>query len=137
MNVIEEIKSKLSKYPDVRFTTDDCSITVLPDSADGFDVTLTENSSDNFTVSFAGWHEDFADPQEALNVFAFGLSDECRLREYRRGGFAYKWTLESCEDGEWKAESTTALLLFPFWRKLEVRQLQNKSFIRKENGIRD
>lgn len=137
MNVIEEIKSRLSKYPDVRFTTDDCSITVLPDSAEGFHVTLTENSSDSFTVSFAGWHEDFADPKEALNVFAFGLSDECRLREYRRGEFAYKWTLESCEDGEWKAESTTALLLFPFWRKVEVRQLQNKSLIRGDNGNRD
>lgn len=132
MNLIEEIKSRLSKYPEVRFTSDDCSITVLPDAEEGFPVTLTENSSDSFTISFAGWHEDFTEAEEALNVFAFGLSNECRLREYRRGGFAYKWTLEAREDGEWKAESTTALLIFPFWKKVEVRQLQNKLFSRKE-----
>jgi hypothetical protein len=132
VNLFDEIKSRLGKYPDVRFTTDDCSITVLPNSAEGFTVTLTENSSNSFTVSFEGWHEDFVEAEEALNVFAFGLSDECRLLEYRRGGFAYKWTLESCEDGEWKAESTTALLIFPFWRKVEVRQLRNKLISRKE-----
>ena len=137
MNVIDEIKSRLSKYPEVRFTADDCSITVLPASSQGFPVTLTQNSSDSFTISFAGWHEDFADAEAALNAFAFGLSDECRLREYRRGGFAYKWTLESCEDGEWKAESTTALLIFPFWRKVEVHQLQNKALIIKEYGTSD
>ena len=127
MSLIEEIKNRLLKYPHVHFTSDDCSITVLPISADGFPVTVTENSSNGFTISFAGWHEDFENKEEALNVFAFGLSDQCRLREYRRGGFAYKWTLESWEDGQWKADSTTALFFFPFWRKLEVRNLQNKA----------
>src|SRR5215813_12637481 len=126
MNVIEEIKRRLSKCPDVQFSSDACSITILPVSSEGFSVTVTETSSSGYTVSFEGWHEDFEDANEALNVFAFGLSDECRLREYRRGGFAYKWTLESWEDGQWKANSTTALFFFPFWRKLEVLHLQNK-----------
>lgn len=125
MKPIDEIKSRLRKYPHVQFTCDDCSITVLPTSDDGFDVTLTENATNSFTVSFAGWHEDFDDAEEALNVFSFGLSDECRLREYRRGGFAYKWTVESLKDGEWRADSTTALVLYPFWRRAEVRELQN------------
>jgi hypothetical protein len=132
MNVIDEIKRRLSKYPHITFSSDACSITVLPASSEGFSVTLTEGSGNGYTVSFEGWHEDFEDADEALNVFAFGLSDECRLREYRRGGFAYKWTLESREDGDWKAESTTALVFFPFWRKVEVRHLQNKLLSRKE-----
>jgi hypothetical protein len=132
MNVIDEIKRRLSKYPHIKFSNDACSITVLPASSEGFSVTLTEGSGNGYTVSFEGWHEDFEDAGEALNVFAFGLSDECRLREYRRGGFAYKWTLESWEDGDWKEESTTALLFFPFWRKVEVRHLQNKLLSHKE-----
>src|SRR5262245_36227173 len=126
MNVIEEIKRRLSKYPDVQFSSDACSITILPISAEGFSLTVTETSCNGYTVSFEGWHEDFEDGSEAMNVFAFGLSDECRLRQYRRGGYAYKWTLESWEDGDWKEESTTALVFLPFWRKVEVRQLQNK-----------
>jgi len=133
MSVIDEIKNRLRKYPQLRFTSDECSITVLPSSDEGFPVTLVQNSSNSFTVSLAGWHEDFPDAEAALNAFAFGLSDECRLREYRRGGYAYKWTLESMEDGQWKADSTTALFFFPFWKKAEVRYLQNalprKSFI--------
>ena len=30
---------------------------------------------------------------EALNVFARGLSNQYRLKEYMRGNFAYKWTV--------------------------------------------
>jgi hypothetical protein len=48
---------------------------------------LTENQSNGYTVSFEGWPEDFGNADEAMNAFAFGLSDEARLREYRRGGF--------------------------------------------------
>ncbi len=131
MKVIDEIKRRLSKYPDIQFSSDDCSITVLPVSPEGFSVTVTEMSGNGYTVFFEGWHEDFEDANEVLNVFAFGLSDECRLREYRRGGFAYKWTLESWEDGDWREESTTAQVFFPFWRKVEVRHLQNKLLSRK------
>ena len=132
MKLIEEIKSRLSKYPDVRAESDESSITVLPASTTGFSVTLTENQGNGYTVSFEGWHEDFENADEAMNAFAFGLSDEARLREYRRGGFSYKWTLESWEDGEWIEQSTTALFFFPFWMKLEVRYLQNNLLTRKD-----
>src|SRR5262249_14251262 len=47
------------------------------------------------TVYFNGWHENFSDPSEALDCFVFGLSDECRLKEHRRGNVAYRWTVES------------------------------------------
>ena len=124
MSLIDEIKTRLSKYPHAQYETDDSSITVLPLADDGFSVVLTVNP-DGYTVFFEGWHEDFRDDAEALNCFAFGLSNECRLKEFRRGGFAYKWTVESSEDGQWMEHSTTGLFLFPFWKKLEIRYLQN------------
>lgn len=125
MNLIEDIKTRLKKYPDVRFESDPSSITVFPTSPDGFEVTLVVNAVDSYTLSFEGWHEDFEVEEETRNVFALALSNECRLKEYRRGNFAYKWTLEFLEDGHWEAQSTTGLLLFPFWMKKSVRYLQN------------
>ena len=125
MDLIEDIKARLKKYPEVRYESDASSITVDPSSPDGFAATLVVNATDSYSISFEGWHEDFEDPEEALGIFALGLSDECRLKEYRRGNFAYKWTLEFLEDGRWEEQSTTGLLLFPFWMKKSVRYLQN------------
>jgi hypothetical protein len=124
MDVIEEIIGRLQSYPDAKFERDAGSISVLPNSSDGFTVSLSVNQ-DSYTVSFNGWHEDFQDEEEALNCFAFGLSSECRLKEYRRGNVACKWTVESKENGEWVEDSTTGLLLSPFWMKKKIRYLQN------------
>lgn len=124
MGVIEEIKAKLQKYPHVKFESDDNSISVFPTSEDGFTVRLAVNE-DSYAISFNGWHEDFQNKEEALNCFAFGLSPECRLKECQRGKFAYKWTVESKENGEWVEDGTTGLFLSPFWMKERVRYLQN------------
>ena len=124
MNVIEEIKARLQKYPHAKYECDADSISVFPTSDDGFTVSLNVNPN-SYTVSFDGWHEDFQDEEEALNCFAFGLSSDCRLKEYRRGRYAYKWTVEAKENEEWVTDSSTGLFLFPFWMKKESRYLQN------------
>ena len=85
MNVIEEIKARLIKYPHAKYQADVNSINVSPTSDEGFTVSLIADQN-TYTVSFDGWHEDFHDRDEALNCFAFGLSADCRLKEYRRGG---------------------------------------------------
>ena len=125
MNPIEEIKQRMAKYPQARCESDSTSATVFPTSDDGFEVTLIVNSNDHYTIHFEGWHEDFSNATEALNCFAFGLSSDCRLREYRRGNFAYKWTVEYKDQDEWIEEGTVGLLLFPFWLKCTTRLLQN------------
>ena len=125
MDPIEELTRRLNRLPDARYESDQSSITVFPNNADGFTVSLTKNAN-SCTVFFNGWHEDFESHDEAVAAFGFGLSDGCRLREYRRGSFAYKWTVESLEQGQWKEDSTTGLLIFPFWRRSEVHYLQNK-----------
>jgi len=124
MNAIEQIKERLSKYPQVRYDAGVSSISVLPTSDDGFTVGLDVKRR-RFTVSFNGWHEDFQEQVDALDCFAFGLSDQCRLKEFRRGGFAYRWTVESRQNGEWVTDSETGLFLFIFWKPKEVRYLQN------------
>ncbi len=129
MNPIDEIKTKLRNYPDVKYESTDSSITVFPSSDTGFDVAL-DIASGNYTVSFNGWHENFADASEALDCFAFGLSDACRLKEDRRGQFAYRWTVESKQNGRWVADSETGLFLFPFWKRAEVVYLQNSLITR-------
>lgn len=83
MTAIETIKEKLKKYPHITFEETENYISVLPTSDKGFTVSL-EISRDVFKVFYNGWHEDFEDEKDALNCFAFGLSNECRLKEFRR-----------------------------------------------------
>jgi len=123
-NAIEQIEERLRKYPHVRYEVDASSISVQPTSNDGFTVYLKFIQS-HYTVFFNGWHEDFEKEDEALECFAFGLSDECRLKEYRRGNFAYRWAVESKQDGNWVSDSETGLFFFPFWKPKEVCYLQN------------
>jgi len=124
MDLIDELTSRLNSVPGARYESDSSSITVFPNNTDGFTVSFTKNF-DTYTVFFNGWHEDFQSADEAVGVFGFGLSDQCRLRESRRGSYTYKWTVESLEEEEWQEQSTTALLIFPFWRRRKVYYLQN------------
>jgi hypothetical protein len=73
-----------------------------------------------------GWHEALERADEALNCFAMGLSDQARLLVVSRGGFDCSWTLETRRDGAWVPDTTTGLLLFPFWRRRAARHLQNR-----------
>ena len=134
MRLFEEIQERLRKYPHVKYEIDTSSITVLPVSDEGFTVRL-DVVQDQYTVSFNGWHEAFQKEDDALNLFAFGLSDECRLEECRRGNFAYRWTVESRQNGKWVADSETGLFFFPFWKTKEVLYLQNKLISLNHQGL--
>ena len=125
MDPIAEIRARLMKYPNARAQEGPNSITVLPMDDRGFSVSLHAAGSE-FVVSFAGWHEHFSSAEEALNCFAFGLSEECRLKVRKRGDFAYRWTVESQQNGAWVEDSTTGFIFFPFWRRQEVAYLQNR-----------
>jgi len=82
--------------------------------------------ADHYTVYFdGGWHEDFATHEEAINCVGFGLSSSCRLAVTYRGSFACRWAVQSNQGGEWKTDSVTGLLIFPFWRRPRVVYKQN------------
>ena len=125
MDPLAEIRNRLTKYPQVRSEGGANSITVLPADDKGFPVTLVVAGSE-YVVSFSGWHEHFTDAKEALNCFAFGLSEDCRLKVQKRGNLEYRWTVESRSNGTWVEDSTTGLLFFPFWRRHQVEHLQNR-----------
>ena len=122
MSVIQEIKEKLGKHPELAFELESNSISVLPDN--GFTVWLTENGN-SYTVGYDGWHEEFNSKEEALNCFSFGLSSECRLKIHKFGNSPYKWVVQYREAGEWLNDSTTGLIFVPFWRPRNIVYLQN------------
>ena len=100
-------------------------ITIEPNSRNGFSVWLIEKNP-GFTVGFDGWHEEFEDEEDALNAFAFGLSDECRFKVVRRGNTDCAWTVMAKDDrGQWVDDSTTGMLLAPFWLRRKVVYRQN------------
>ncbi len=65
-------------------------------------------------------------------MFYSRVGRRCRLKVFRRGRIDYRWTLEYHNKAGWKEDSTTGLLLFPFWRKREVIYRQNAA-IEEEN----
>jgi hypothetical protein len=126
MEILLEIEQRLAKYPSLKYEIKGNSITVFPESENGFEVAFyagDEDSYEPYSVYFNGWHGQFSDKDEALNCFVFGLTSECRLKETIRGDRVYKWTIEYLIDGDWQTDSTTALLFSPFWKKRKDRYL--------------
>lgn len=124
MNIKEEIKNKLEKYPELKYEEGGSSIYIFPLNEEGFTIGLEENGT-SFTVSFDGWHESFESAEEALNCVGFGLSDSCRLKTIYRGKTPQKWVMEFKENNEWVMNSETGLIFFPFWRKQTIVYKQN------------
>ena len=122
---INEVISRLKKYPEAEYELNAESITVNPNNENGFPVTLTDNGNENFTVAFDFWHEEFDNENDALNCFAFGLSKDCRLKLTKKGNKPIKWTVESIENGVWKEDCSTGLVNLSFWKKSEFEFLQN------------
>ncbi len=124
MTAIQVIKEKLKKYPQISYEETENNISVFPVSDEGFTVSLEINQG-IYKVFYNGWHEDFEDEDKALNCFAFGLSNECRLKEFRRNNKPYKWTMEYKNGEDWIEDSTTGLLIFAVWQKQTIHYLQN------------
>lgn len=124
MNAIETILKKLEKYPQLTYTHDGDSVTIDAPSESGFSVWLTVNNP-GFTVGFDGWHEEFQDEAGALDAFAFGLGDQCRLKVTKRGDMDCKWIVEGKSEDGWTEDSTTGLIFVPFWKKKIVEYRQN------------
>ena len=135
MTAIAKIESKLRKYPSAQYSVAGDTIMVEAADGDGFSVWLTEKKP-GYTVGYDGWHDEFDDEEDALAAFAFGLSDDCRLKVVRRGDTDCAWIVEGKDDdGRWSGDSTTGLLLTPFWRKKSVVYRQNRLITNSEQGV--
>ena len=131
MKAIEEIKNRLQRYPQAKFEIQGNRITILSMDENGFSVSLVDNSPD-YTVFFDAWHDEYTDVEKALNAFAFGLSNDCRLKITYRGRSALVWTVEERdENGGWfpcqwiGCNEMGLMVLPPFWLKKRYVYLQN------------
>lgn len=124
--IIQKIIEKLKKYPNVTFSTTDDTITVDPKNEKGFSVSMGIGPK-TIIVSSGNWHEHFNKDEEdqALNCFAFLLSDSCRLKVEYRGQKPKRWTIESFEGGKWTSGSTTGVFNFNFWSAMRTEYFQN------------
>ena len=128
MNPILEIKEKLAKHPELRFSATQTSVTVAAPSAGGFSVSF-HAASQHYVVHFDGWHEQFDVAAQALECFAFAFSGECRLAVTYRGRIPVKWVLEYLEEGRWKVDSEVGHFFVPFWIRPHVVHKQNPNFV--------
>ena len=122
MDVYQEIRKRIKKYPNAVLEEERHGLSVTPE--DGFTVWVASNE-EYYSVGFEGWHEDFDSAEEALECFGWGLSNKCRLKIYNKGSKPYKWVTQSLKNGEWENVSTTGLLFFAFWKKSNVIYKQN------------
>jgi len=127
MDTINEIKSKLNNYDNIKYICDNTSITVKSQNKDGFDVGLYINpeNKNTFTVYYNGWHEHFENKKEAIQAFMFGLTNRCRLKVEHRGVKAFRWILEYKKDGNWIKDSIVGSFINPFWKRKTIKLLQN------------
>jgi hypothetical protein len=130
--IIEQLSQKLAKFPSARFESDSSSITFFPNTDDGFIVRLVVEQTPvgaKYTVFYNGCHEEFTHWRTAMEIFGFGLSTGCRLREYSRYGKPYCWVVEvQHEDNIWRPDWETTAWTGPFWQiwcSPQVRLLQN------------
>ncbi len=123
---IKKVKEQLEKYPDVEITQNDQnSISVKPKDESGFPVGLIVEEN-KYIVNFKSWFKEFFTEDEALDCFAFGLSDDCRLKVISVNKIEYKWILEFKESGKWVEDSEASLPIFPFWKKKKVTYYRNR-----------
>lgn len=122
MGALQKLKLTLAERG-IAFVEAPSSITVKTKGQTGFDASLHEG--EETTVVFEGWHDHFADPEEAVRCFLAGISSQCRIRVTERGGKPHSWVLERRRDDQWVPYSTTGHLFFQFWRAPKVKYLQN------------
>lgn len=121
----KEIYDRLEKYTGYEVESFDDGLSVLCSNEGSFEVSIHKLEEDRYSVGFDGWHEHFDQVDDALNCFAFGLSDQCRLKVKIRGRMECAWTVQSKEVDSWEDDSTTGLFLVPFWKPSKTAFRQN------------
>jgi len=124
MNLIEKLKTKLTKYPNLLYEEQPGRLIIRRPEEYGFSITIIQKAEE-ITICFDNWHGHFDTEEEALDFVRFGLSDSCRLREFKRGGRPYKWVIEAKEANNWKPINITSSFCFRLWKKKEETIFQN------------
>ncbi len=126
MKPIDEIRTRLLQHPDVQYVASTDTLRMEPAQADGFAMYIRRNATSGWDVSFGeGLQCHFEDAVTAAEFFLFGLSDQCRLREIRRGSVVHRAYAERRQGDGWEVVQETTRLLYPFWRFPSERIFRN------------
>jgi hypothetical protein len=120
----EAILATLKGYTAFDIDFRDDRIIVTCENHDSFEVSFHAHG-DAYQVGFDSWHEHFDAEEDALNCFAFGLSDECRLKVAKRGKTECSWTVQAWQDYKWVDDTTTCMIFIPFWRSKHIEYRHN------------
>jgi hypothetical protein len=123
-SVLSKLREGLQHVPKAVIEETSHTITVRPTNPDGYAVSL-EVGAGACVISLEGWHEHFADADEAITFFGLALSADARLAVTYRGETPVQWTFEVLEGERWHAVGTTSLKFTPFWRKRRVVYRRN------------
>lgn len=125
-DTINKIKEKINLFKDLEILEElENSITVKPKHEKSFPITFIVNN-DSYKIHFKGWSSVLNSEEEALDLFAFGLSNDCRLQVFYAGNIEFKWVLETKENNKWIKLGEEKIVLFPFWQKKKIETYQNK-----------
>ena len=133
-DIIDEICTRMARYPHAEIEHDSSSITYYPPSPDGFIVRLVVRrapQSERYFVYYAGCCQPEQNRDWSVFNFGWGLSTGCRVREFSRSGLVYRWITDISvfpASGwkpycEWFRLSTA---LWQFWRRPTVEILRNE-----------
>ncbi len=126
MDILDAVRSRIRNYDQLSIVERETAVEITPPNDDGFRITVIQLSRQATVVFGEGWHEIIADPHEAAECVAFGLSDKCRLRTTYRGDKPYQWALEHFEDGEWREVTCVGWFALAFWRPKRITYRQNR-----------
>jgi hypothetical protein len=130
--IIDEIVSRMGRYPLAEIRANASSVTYYPPSPDGFIVRVIvdqRGSEERYRVYYAGCCQKEANREGSIRDFGFGLSTGCRVREFSRCGVPYRWITEIEAFTGWKGYWEEIDFSGPFWqlwRPRQVRVLQNR-----------
>ena len=128
MNPVEELERKLGAHPEVGFRRSGDGIEIDPVGEGGFPIRLGRGEG-GWLVGFGdgGFHERFDDPRDVLSFVAFGLSQDCRLRELNLP-LLHRSLVERREGETWRLVYEVGTLRLPFGRRLPQGVFQNTLF---------
>lgn len=128
VNPIEAVATKLQQYPQAiyRVLPNNDGFEIEAPNVGGFYVSLV-NDDPEWTVhageSGAHWH--LSDPEEALNLVSFCLSEDCRLKIEKRT-FQVRSTLERRNEDGWSMAWQFGVFALRLWRPWCMTFFQNK-----------
>jgi hypothetical protein len=123
---IDEIRARLRQHPEVRYVASTDTLRMEAPQPGGFPIYIRRDATAGWDVTFGeGLQCHFDDAAAAAEFFSFGLSDQCRLREIRRGSVVHRAYAERHTESGWEVVQETVRLLYPFWRRPSEYIFQN------------